>query len=92
MKYYMIICSRGHMGTGHSTEIKFAIEANNLLDAQDIARRMPSVKHTRMALLGKEITYEEYKEYRQVSAYERYGEVTTQQHRTNKKRNNKRRK
>lgn len=70
----MVVCSRGHCGTGNSTEIKFAIEADNLIHAQDIARRMPSVKHTRMALLGKEITYEEYKEYRKVSAYERYGQ------------------
>lgn len=91
MKYFMVVCSRGHMGTGHSTEIKFAIEANNLLDAQDKARRMPSVKHTRLALYGKEITYEEYTEYRQVSAYERYGETTIQQRRTSNRRNNNKR-
>lgn len=71
-RYWMIMCHRGHCGNGHSTEIKFAIEANNLLDAMDKARRMPSVKHTRMAIYGKEITEAEYLEYRKVSAYERF--------------------
>ncbi len=70
-KYYMVVCHRGHAGTGHGTEIKFAIAANNLLDACNKARKMPSVKHTRGAIFGKEITYDEYREYRQVSAYER---------------------
>ena len=72
MKFYMIMCHRGHCGIGHSTEIKFAIVANNLIEACDIARRMPSVKHTRMAIYGKEITEQEFNEYRQISAYERH--------------------
>lgn len=70
-RYFMITCSRGHAGTGHGTEIKFAIAAKNLLDACDKARRMPSVKHTRLALFGKEITEAEYIEYRKISAYDR---------------------
>lgn len=74
MKYFLITCHRGHCGTGHSTEITFAFQANNLLDAQDKARRMPSVKHTRMILLGKEITQAEYIEFRKVSAYERFNQ------------------
>lgn len=74
MKFYMIMCHRGHAGCGHSTEIKFAIRAKNLLEAMDKARRMPSVKHTRMAIYGKEISETEYNEYRQVSAYERYNQ------------------
>jgi hypothetical protein len=68
------MCHRGHCGTGHSTEIKFAIRANNLLEACDKAKRMPSVKHTRIAIYGKEITEQEYNEYRQVSAYERFNQ------------------
>ena len=72
MKFYMVMCHRGHCGIGHSSEIKFAIAANNLLDACDQARRMPSVKHTRMAIYGKEITEAEYNEYRKISAYERF--------------------
>lgn len=74
MKFYMVMCHRGHCGTGHSTEIKFAIRAANLLEACDKAKRMPSVKHTRMAIYGREITEEEYNEYRQVSAYERFNQ------------------
>lgn len=65
----MITCHRGHCGCGHSTEIKFAIKAKNLLDACDKARRMPSVKHTRMVICGKKISFEEYNEYRKISAY-----------------------
>ena len=72
MKFYMITCHRGHCGCGRSTEIKFAIAAKNLLEACDKARKMPSVKHTRLAIFGKEITEQEYKEYRKVSAYKRF--------------------
>ena len=71
MKFYMVTCARGHVGTGHSTEIKFAVMAKNLLDACDIARRMPSVKHSRLPLIGKEITEVEYHEYRKISSYAR---------------------
>ena len=74
MKFYLITCHRGHCGNGHSTEITFAISAKNLLEAQDKARRMPSVKHTRMIIYGREITELEYTEYRQVSAYERFNQ------------------
>lgn len=77
MKFYMVMCHRGHCGVGHSTEIKFAIAAKNLLEACDIARRMPSVKHTRMAIYGKEITETEYREYRKISAYERFDQQST---------------
>ena len=74
MHHYMIICHRGHCSTGHSTEIKFAIRANNLLEACDKARKMPSVKHTRLVIYGKEITEQEYNEYRQISTYERFNQ------------------
>lgn len=74
MKYFMVMCHRGHCGIGHSTEIKFAIKANNLIEACDKARRMPSVKHTRLAIYGKEITEQEYNEYRRISAYERFNQ------------------
>ena len=73
MKYYIVMCHRGHCGSGHSTEIKFAFKANNLLEACNMARKMPSVKHTRMVISGKEISEEKYEEYRQKSAYKRFG-------------------
>ncbi len=71
MKYYAITVPRGHCGVGRSTDITFVFQAKTLLDAMDKARRMPSVKHTRMILSGKEITFEEYTQYRKISAYKR---------------------
>lgn len=76
MKYFMVICHRGHCGTGHSTEIKFAFIANNAIEAMDKARKMPSVKHTRLAMIVREITAIEYNEYRQISAYERFNQTS----------------
>lgn len=71
MKFYRIICQRGHCGTGNSMDITFAIAAKNLLEAMDKARRMPAVKHTRMITYGQEITEQEYNDYRKESAYKR---------------------
>ena len=76
MKYFMVICHRGHCGSGHSTEIKFVFIANNAIEAMDKARKMPSVKHTRLAMIVKEITANEYNEYRQISAYERFNQTS----------------
>lgn len=86
MKFYMVMCHRGHCGVGHSTEIKFAIAANNLLEACGIAKRMPSVKHTRMAIYGKEITEDEYREYRAISAYERFNQQSAKYTKNKKRR------
>lgn len=72
MKFFKVTCHRGHAGTGHSTEITFAIAAANLLEAMDRAKAMPSVKHSRLIINGREITEEEYTEFRKVSAYERF--------------------
>ena len=76
MKYFMVVCHRGHCGTGHSTEIKFAFIASNAIEAMDKARKMPSVKHTRLAMIVKEITATEYNEYRQISAYDRFNQTS----------------
>lgn len=88
MRYFVVVCHRGHCGVGNSTEIKFAIKANNLLEACDRAKRMPSVKHTRMAIFGKEITEEEYNEFRSISAYERYNQQSAKLQRKSNNRNN----
>ena len=72
MKFYMITCVRGHMGNGKSTDIKFAIAAENMIKACAIAQRMPSVKHTKMIAYGCEITEQEFLEYRKISAYKRF--------------------
>lgn len=71
MRYFAVTCHRGHCGTGHSSVITFTFEAKNLIEAMDMAKRMPSVKHTRMIMNGKEISCEEYKEYMKISAYKR---------------------
>lgn len=74
MKYYLITCMQGHQGRGRYREITFAMMARNLIEAQDKAKKMPSVKHTRGILMGREITEEEYYERRKISAYDRvYG-------------------
>lgn len=70
-KFYLVTCSRGHVGIGNSSEICFAIAAKNILDACRSAKRMPSVKHTRGVLNAREISLEEYTRYRQNSAYNR---------------------
>ena len=71
MRYFLITCHRGHCGRGNSNPITFAFEAKNLIEAMDMGKRMPSVKHTRMVMGAKEITFEEYHEFREVNAYER---------------------
>ena len=80
-KYYMVTCHRGHCSTGHSTEIKFAFYAESLLEACDMAKKMPSVKHSRPVINAQEITEEEYYGYRKISAYER-----SPQHKARRKR------
>lgn len=72
MKYYLVSCHRGHCGIGRSTDIQFAISANNILEACDRAKKMPSVKHTRMVISAKEITFEEFQIKKKVNAYDRF--------------------
>ena len=72
MRYFKVTCPHGHHGNGQYCEITFAISAANMLDAMDKAKRMPGVKHTRMVFCAKEITEQEYNEYRKVSAYAKF--------------------
>ena len=74
-RYFLITCHRGHCGKGNSTLITFAFEAKNLIDAMDMGKKMPSVKHTKMIISGKEITIEEYKEFRKINAYDKAYQV-----------------
>lgn len=73
MRYYRVTCLRGHCGRGKAQEITFVFCASSLIEATKEARKMPAVKHhgARAILAGKEITYEEYKILRQISAYHR---------------------
>ena len=72
MNYYIIKCKLGHSGTGQYREISFNIKAKNAIDAMSKAKRMPGVKHdSNTAILGlKQITEEEYKQNRKMSAYQ----------------------
>lgn len=69
MKYFAITCPRGHAGNGRSTDITFAIEAPNIMEANAIAMRMPSVKHTAYPIRSIEISHREYLRRRTKSAY-----------------------
>lgn len=68
-KFYKIVMPRGHVGTGNSGEITFFIEAFNGYDATKQAQKMPSVKHSAFPISMTEITEEEYRAGRKVSAY-----------------------
>lgn len=70
-RYYAVTCSHGHHGAKRDAPITFAIVAPNAMDACDIARAMPGVKHDRFVLSCKEIPPRTYYEMRQQSAYER---------------------
>lgn len=69
MKYFAITCPRGHAGNGRATEITFAIEAPNIMEANAIAMRMPSVKHTAYPIRSIEISQHEYAQRRAHNAY-----------------------
>lgn len=71
MKYYLVRCDRGHCGSGRSSEISFVFEADNILEAMNKAKKMPSIKHKRITPLAKEITKEEYLKLKAISAYKR---------------------
>lgn len=81
MRYFLITCHRGHCGFGHSSTITFAFEAKNLIEAMDMGKRMPSVKHTRMIIAGKEISQQEYIEYREINAYRRSFQISAKKER-----------
>lgn len=70
MKYYRVLCQRGHVGTKRSSTITFFFEAENALSAMEKGRNMPGVKHGKLPLECKEITAAEYMRNLQRNAYE----------------------
>lgn len=62
MKYYRVVCTRGHLGAGKGQEIAFAVVAQNTLHACNIARKMPAIKHTKVVCCAKEISEQEFVE------------------------------
>ena len=73
MKYYSVTCKHGHHGAKNFCPITFAIEAETISEACDLARAMPGVKHDQTVISCKEISPDTYWEMRQQSAYERAG-------------------
>jgi len=71
MRYYSVTCKQGHHGRKRYQPIMFAIEAENAIDAIDMAKAMPGVKHSQSVLQCREISHSEYKQMRRVSAYKR---------------------
>lgn len=74
MKYYRVRVMAGHNKDFSTTEyLTFHFRAKDLISATKMARAMPGVKHNRSNCVesAKEITYEEYKAARTMSAYER---------------------
>lgn len=70
MKHYKVVCIMGHRGTGNNnSEIVFCFKAKDIIEAQDRAKKMPAVKHTKGILLAKEITFEEYQILSERNAY-----------------------
>ena len=61
MKYYKIICQRGHVGTNHTAYITFYFKARDLLTAVSRAQKMGGVHHSKPPVLCKEVTEAEYK-------------------------------
>ena len=73
MKYFAVTCKHGHHGAKQFYPITFAVQAESILDACDLARLMPGVKHDQSVIGCKEISYGEYITLRNKSAYERAG-------------------
>ena len=73
MKYWLVCCNSGHVGSKKSGELALAIEAPDGVTAMLIAKRFPAVKRRKNAYLCivKEIDKEEYEARRQVSAYDK---------------------
>lgn len=69
MKYFKVITSMGHAGSGKQREGVFTIRAPDSITALMKAKRFPGVKHTKLPSLTKEITEKEYNQLRKESAY-----------------------
>lgn len=71
MKFYKVVCKRGHCGKKRFIPITFYFEAPNAMTAMDMGRKMPGVKHSQLPLSCVEVSCEEFQAGIQVSAYAR---------------------
>lgn len=72
MKHYKVTVQKAHLGRGKNNPITFFIRAESALQASEIAKRFPGVKHSKPVMYCVPITLEEYIEGRKVSAYKNY--------------------
>lgn len=70
MKFYKVLCPRGHVGTKRYATITFYFAAQDAWTAMERGRKMGGVKHSRMPLSCVEISQEEYEQNRRRNAYE----------------------
>lgn len=70
MKFYKVLCPRGHVGTKRYATITFYFAAQDAWTAMERGRKMGGVKHSRMPLSCVEISQEEYEQNRYRNAYE----------------------
>lgn len=70
MKFYKVLCPRGHVGTKRYATITFYFAAQDAWTAMERGRKMGGVKHSRMPLSCVEISREEYEQNRYRNAYE----------------------
>lgn len=70
MKFYKVLCPRGHVGTKRYAIITFYFAAQDAWTAMERGRKMGGVKHSRMPLSCVEISQEEYEQNRYRNAYE----------------------
>ena len=74
MKYYRVYVERGHTGRKHyKLDAMFYIKASNLIEAMDVAKAMPGIKHSKCPMMAKEISWEEFCEGKGYNAYFRSG-------------------
>ena len=70
MKFYKVLCPRGHVGTKRYATITFYFAAQDAWTAMERGRKMGGVKHYHMPLSCVEISQEEYEQNRYRNAYE----------------------
>jgi len=75
MRFFCVTCKHGHHGHGTYQPITFALGAVDAIRAMDLAKAMPGVKHDTMILSCREISREDYMNYRKISAYKRLEDV-----------------
>ena len=75
VRYFAVTCKHGHHGAKRYQPITFVFYAQNAIEACELARDMPGVKHDAPVIECKEITASTYMRLRSQSAYERGGFV-----------------